>query len=111
MASAASLLLNLTNDAWYGLHPAPTSICARRSFVPWKHVLPLVRAANNGISVVTDPAGASLEACRSAKSVCSTSLNFRRQTSVLAHEKGEINFGLIIVIMVLLALVARRSKS
>ncbi len=53
-----SLLLNLTNDAWYGLTPGPYQHLRQAQLRAVEtRGLPLVRAANNGISVVVDPGG------------------------------------------------------
>ncbi|WP_082505911.1 apolipoprotein N-acyltransferase [Aureimonas sp. Leaf324] len=55
--SRPDFLLNVTNDAWYGHTPGPYQHLKQAQLTAAAFGLPLVRAANTGISVVTDSVG------------------------------------------------------
>lgn len=50
-------LINLTNDAWYGVTPGPYQHLRQAQIRAVETGLPLIRAGNNGISVFTDGYG------------------------------------------------------
>jgi len=51
------VLLNLTNDAWFGPTPTPVQHLALATFRAVEHRVWLVRAANSGISAIVAPDG------------------------------------------------------
>jgi len=53
----ADLLVNITNDAWFGKSSAPFQHLSMTVFRAVENRLYLVRAANTGISAIIDPAG------------------------------------------------------
>jgi apolipoprotein N-acyltransferase len=57
----ADLLVNITNDAWYGRTSAPYQHLAMATFRAVENGKYLVRAANTGISAVIDPRGRVLQ--------------------------------------------------
>jgi apolipoprotein N-acyltransferase len=57
-AGQAAALLNVTNDAWFGDTPGPYQHFLQARLRAVERGLPLIRAANNGISAVVDNKGA-----------------------------------------------------
>ncbi len=53
----ADILVNITNDAWYGESSAPYQLLAMAAMRAVETKVPLVRVANTGISAVIQPTG------------------------------------------------------
>jgi apolipoprotein N-acyltransferase len=53
----ADLLVNITNDAWYGESSAPYQLLAMAAMRAVETKVPMVRVANTGISAVIEPDG------------------------------------------------------
>jgi apolipoprotein N-acyltransferase len=57
VAAGAELLLNISNDAWYGRTSAPYQHMAMAAVRAVENRVPLVRSTNSGISAVVDRSG------------------------------------------------------
>jgi len=57
VASGAELLVNLSNDAWYGRSAAPEQILAMVAMRAVENRVPVIRATNTGISALIDASG------------------------------------------------------
>lgn len=58
----ASAIVNVTNDAWYGNTPGPYQHFRQAQLRAVEQGLPMVRAANNGLSGAVDPYGRIIDA-------------------------------------------------
>jgi len=57
----ADIMINVTNDAWYGRSSGPYQHFEISRMRSVENGLPLIRAANNGISAIIDPIGRILQ--------------------------------------------------
>lgn len=62
LASDSDLIINVTNDGWYGDTPGPYQHFRQAQIRAVMLGLPMVRAANNGISGLIDPYGRIIDA-------------------------------------------------
>jgi len=53
----ANVLVNLTNDAWFGMTSAPYQHLCMAAFRAVENRMPMIRAANTGISAYIEPQG------------------------------------------------------
>lgn len=60
--ASSDLIVNVTNDAWFGDTPGPYQHFRQAQIRAVEKGLPLLRAANNGISAVVDPRGRVVDA-------------------------------------------------
>lgn len=60
----ASAIVNVTNDAWYGNTPGPYQHFRQAQLRAVEQGMPLLRAANNGISAITDADGRIISALK-----------------------------------------------
>ncbi|WP_217575145.1 apolipoprotein N-acyltransferase [Mesorhizobium sp. GbtcB19] len=61
-ASSSDVIVNVTNDAWFGDTPGPYQHFRQAQIRAVENGLPLLRAANNGISAVVDSRGRIVDA-------------------------------------------------
>jgi apolipoprotein N-acyltransferase len=61
-ATSSQLIVNVTNDAWFGDTPGPYQHFRQAQIRAVENGLPLLRAANNGISAVVDTRGRIVDA-------------------------------------------------
>ena len=57
LGEAPTAILNITNDAWFGATPGPHQHMRQARLRAVESGLPMVRAANDGVSAVVDPFG------------------------------------------------------
>ena len=90
-ANGADLLVNLTNDAWYGMTSAPFQHLSMAVFRCVENRRPMLRAANTGISAVIGTDGKILEStCLFKEAVLMRSLPIPSSKKTLYTRIGDI---------------------
>lgn len=101
--ASSELIVNVTNDAWFGDTPGPYQHFRQAQVRAVENGLPLLRAANNGISAVVDPRGRIVDALAiDARGAIDVRVPISRQSVVSAGQRRLNGF----LIMLLAAAVA-----
>ena len=101
-------LLNLTNDAWFGLSTGPHQHFASARLRAVEEGLPLVRVANSGISGVIDPYGRVLAKLDLGREGVLDAALPRALPPTPYARLGNAVAGIIMLLVLALALTARR---
>jgi apolipoprotein N-acyltransferase len=104
-------MLNLTNDGWFGLSAGPYQHFEQARIRAIEEGLPLVRAANTGVSAVIDPLGRIVKALPlGAEGVLDAQLPQPTARTLYARA-GDGPFAAILAIAFLFVMRARRLKA
>ncbi|MDH4411956.1 MAG: apolipoprotein N-acyltransferase [Rhizobium sp.] len=104
--AGASVILNVTNDAWFGSTPGPYQHFLQARLRAVEAGVPLIRVANSGISAVIDPYGRVIEGL-SLNAVGATDATLGVQ-SVPKRDRYNhlLNLWLVLVLMTMMAMVS-----
>ena len=103
-------LLNVTNDAWFGNTPGPHQHFAQSRLRAIEEGLPLVRAANNGISAVVDPLGRVVRSLPLGTDGVIDSNLPRAIPPTIYARLGDVPVLLLVIVFALLAAKSRRTS-
>lgn len=109
VAPGADAIVNLTNDGWFGFTPGPWQHFFQARLRAIETGLPVIRNSNTGISAVIDSRGTVLSGLDfGAKGYVDTILP-SKQTPMLTAMAKRVNFGLLELIILLIAASTRLS--
>jgi apolipoprotein N-acyltransferase len=100
-------LLNLTNDGWFGISPGPYQHFQQARVRAIEEGLPLVRAANTGISAVVDPLGRVIKSLPLGSEGVLDSALPREIPATLYRRLGDVPTGLVVSVILAAGLVRR----
>lgn len=104
-------ILNVTNDAWFGTSSGPYQHFLAARVRAIEEGLPLVRAANTGISAVTDAYGRIRTSLPlNTVGIIDTSLPQALDGGTYYASFGNVPFGLALLASVIVVIVARRNR-
>jgi apolipoprotein N-acyltransferase len=97
-AASSDLLLNVTNDAWFGDTPGPYQHFRQAQIRAVETGKPLVRAANNGISGIVDERGRIIDALAiNARGVIDAEVPIRPANVTEYHQQRLIGVVILLV--------------
>jgi len=100
-------LLNLTNDGWFGISPGPYQHFQQARVRAIEEGLPLVRAANTGISAVVDPLGRVIKSLPLGSEGVLDSALPRELPATIYRRLGDVPTGLVVSVILAAGLVRR----
>jgi apolipoprotein N-acyltransferase len=104
-------MVNLTNDGWFGISTGPHQHLQQAQWRAIEQGLPLVRAANTGISAVIDPLGRKIaELGLGIEGVLDSSLPAAIAPTIYARS-GDIPAAVLLAAAVLVVFQRRAAKS
>ncbi|MGN6773385.1 MAG: apolipoprotein N-acyltransferase [Rhizobiaceae bacterium] len=109
-AARSDLIVNVTNDAWFGNTPGPYQHFRQAEVRAVELGLPLIRAANNGISAVVDAHGRVLDAL-AINAVGALDVDFRLDRGRNPRVGTPSENGLLIIILFGLSAAAMKLTS
>ncbi len=88
--TGAAIIVNVTNDAWYGRTPGPYQHLRHAQLRAVEQGLPVIRAANNGISAVIDSKGNIVDALGlDVRDSLDSTFNVYRSASLYEEYQGK----------------------
>lgn len=104
----ANAIVNVTNDAWFGDSPGPYQHFQQARLRAVETGLPVIRAANNGISATIDPRGNVVSGLRlNAEGAEDATFSFENLGEKSRFTK-ENNFWVVTVLLLSVAVISRR---
>lgn len=105
-AASSQLIVNLTNDAWFGDTPGPYQHFRQAQIRAVENGLPLLRAANNGISAVVDARGRVVDALAiNARDTIDARVTVASSQDVVSAGQRRVNGYLLMLGLALIAFV------
>lgn len=106
--AGSRLLVNITNDAWYGRSSAPYQHLSMTVFRAVENRVPFVRAANTGITAIIDSRGHIHGMTQLFKEACLTGEVRMGETETIYTRYGDIFAGLCLSMSAVIAVLAFR---
>ncbi len=104
-------LLNITNDAWYGISAGPYQHLSIAQMRAVEEGLPLVRSTNNGVSAIINPYGEIIASLGLGKQgVLDGSLPRANPPTIFSKYGNSIPLSMIFMLFILAFLLAQREK-
>jgi len=104
-------IVNVTNDAWYGNTPGPYQHLRQSRVRAVEEGLPMVRAANSGISAITDSYGRIVGIIPLGKSGLLDKPLPKALKSTLFSKLGNLPYGLILFVFFFLLTFGKQSRN
>ncbi len=107
--AAADVLVNITNDSWFGATPGPFQHFQQARILAVETGKPMIRVANSGISAVVDEKGRIISGL-DLQAVGSLDAAIPGKTASIQNRSGRrLNFGLILGLAFMIAIFTRVS--
>lgn len=108
---AKSFILNVTNDAWFGNTPGPYQHLRQAQIRAVETGLPVVRAANTGISAFIDEKGRILDALAiESQGILDTTLTVPANSQMDSRLQNKVGAGIALLFALVAAILALQRK-